>query len=130
MIKKTFLILLASASIGSIFTSCDNTVVVGEHEGSVVFWYSKTTAEYLVNRGVTTLKFYVDNEFAGSQAASMYWNSAPECGQNASTTVTKDLGSSTSKSSEYVVKDQNENVLWQGLATFTDGVCQKILLKI
>ena len=62
------------------------------YEGEVVFWYNKITSENLYDDGSDALTFYVDGKVVGSSNANVYWGSAPSCGDNASITVTKDLG--------------------------------------
>ena len=74
------------------------------YSGDVVFWYGQQVAE-AKSPFATSYTFYVDNDIVGSQAVSIYWQGAPDCGQNASITVTKDLGISTIYPAVYEVVD-------------------------
>lgn len=99
------------------------------YEGDVVFWYGESAAEFLIGDGATTLYFYVDNQVVGSEAANLYWTSAPDCGQNSSITVTKNLGTGTNRSYEYEVQDQTGWVYWSGVVNFTANTCLQIELN-
>jgi hypothetical protein len=98
------------------------------YEGKYVFWYGKATADWLISNNISTLTYYVNGQISGSQNANLYWSGAPSCGQSASVTVTKNLGSSKSKSYLFQVKDQNYNVIWEGMADFEGNVCTKLEL--
>ena len=98
------------------------------YEGQYVFWYGKTTADWLVNNNITSLTYYVNGQIVGSQKASLYWTGAPECGQSASVTATKNLGSSKSRSYIFQVKDQDNVVIWEGIADYEGNVCSKMEL--
>jgi hypothetical protein len=93
------------------------------YEGSVILWYGQSASTGLQDDGATTLTYYVDGEIVGSSATSVYWTSSPDCGQNASITVTKDLGSVKNKSYTYSVKDQTGYEYWKGVLNFTANTC-------
>ncbi len=92
-------------------------------EGSVVFWYGENTANELLAFGSTSLTYYVDGIVVGSSAANVFWTAGPDCGQNASITVTKDLGNATNLSFSYRVQDQDGDLIWEGIANFTANTC-------
>jgi hypothetical protein len=94
-----------------------------QFESSVVFWYGKDVANSAKLSGITSFRFYVDNELIGSTASDVYWTGAPDCGQNGSMTATKDLGGSKSKAFEYSVRDQLNVERWKGVINFEAGVC-------
>jgi len=94
-------------------------------EGSVVFWYDQSVANFLDGDGATTLYFYLDGQLVGSQGALMYWTSAPTCGQNSSITVTKDLGTVKSKTYTYKVIDQTGFEYWSGSLSVDANTCLK-----
>ncbi len=94
-----------------------------EYEGSVVMWYAKDVSEGLTSIGSTSLTFYVDGEIVGSTATSVYWTSAPDCGQNGSITITKNLGIATNKSYSYSVVDEYGDEWWSGTLNFTGNTC-------
>ena len=101
-----------------------------EYEGRVVFWYNEATATLLSLSGVTALTYFVDGKVVGSSAAYVYWTAEPDCGQNSSITVTKNLGNVKSKAYTYSVKDQDGNELWSGIINFTANTCLAIQLTI
>jgi hypothetical protein len=88
-----------------------------------VFWYNASTSTNLVDYLSESLTFYVDGSVVGSTATSVYWGSAPTCGQNASITVSKDLGTNKSKSFNYYVKDDFDEIIWQGTVNFEANTC-------
>lgn len=92
-------------------------------EGSIVFWYNQSTSSFLIGDGATSLTYYVNGAVVGSSATSVYYGSAPNCGQNASITVTKDLGKDKSKSYTYSVKDQTGFEYYTGTVTFKANTC-------
>ncbi len=95
-----------------------------KYEGQVVLWYGKATSTNLQDDGAITLTYYVDGKVVGSSATSVYWLSRPECGQNGSITITKDLGEVKNKSYTYSVKDQTGFEYWTGVANFTANTCE------
>lgn len=98
------------------------------YEGQLVFWYGQSVATFLSNNGYTSLTYYVDGSIVGSSAANVYWTGAPDCGQNSSITVTKDLGESKSKAYEFEVKDQTGEVIWSGIRNWEANKCIKLEL--
>ena len=75
-----------------------------------------------------SLSFYVDGQVQGSTAASQYWTAAPDCGQNGSVTITKDLGNSTALASTYEVIDDYGDLWWTGVINFEANTCTSIEL--
>lgn len=96
-----------------------------KYEGEVVFWYDQSTSTFLQDDQAYTLTYYVDGQVVGSSATSVYWTGAPDCGQNGSVTVTKDLGTDKSKSYSYKVIDQTGWEYWSGTVTFSANTCIK-----
>lgn len=99
-------------------------------EGKIVFWYNQTAATYLINNGSTSLTFYCDGAIVGSTSTSVYWTGAPDCGSNASITVTKDLGFSKTKSYSYSVIDDLGNVIWGGEVSLDANTCLAFQLTV
>jgi hypothetical protein len=95
-----------------------------KYEGRAVLWYGQTTSTELQNDGATSLTFYVDGQVVGSTSTDVYWTSGPECGQNGSITITKDLGNAKNKSYTYSVKDQDDFEYWSGVLNFTANTCE------
>jgi len=100
-----------------------------QYEGRVVFWYNETSANELINDGATSLTYYVDGQIVGSSAANIYWTGAPDCGQNSSITVTKDLGSVKTLIYPYSVKDQRNFEYWSGTLNFKANTCLALELS-
>ncbi len=98
------------------------------YTGEVVLWYNSTTSDDLDFDGITTLTYYVDGVVVGSSSASVFWTGAPDCGTNGSITVTKDLGTSNSKSFNYSVKDQDGDEAWSGTLNFVGNQCTAVEL--
>lgn len=94
-----------------------------QYEGSAVFWYGQATADSLLLDGATNLTFYVDGKVVGSTATSVFWTGAPNCGDNASITVTKALGGVKTQSYSYSVKDQTGFQYFSGTLNFNANIC-------
>ena len=94
-------------------------------EGSVVFFTDKSASDFLTQRNVNTLSFYVNGQYVGSCSAREYWNSIPECGQNGTITVTKNLGNASSLAYEYYIEDERKVKWWSGIVNFVDNTCYK-----
>jgi len=93
------------------------------YKGTSVIWYGKTTADGLVNDGSSSLTYYVDNQIVGSSAANIYYTSSPNCGQNGTITIEKDLGNSKQKSFSYKVVDDADDIIWEGTLEFDATKC-------
>ncbi len=99
-----------------------------KYEGNIVFWYGKSTADYLKSIGSTSLVYYFDGKIVGSSAANIYWTGAPNCGQNSSITVNKDLGESKSKAYTFKIIDQDNDVIWEGVRNIEANKCLQLQL--
>jgi hypothetical protein len=93
------------------------------YEGRQVVWYGESAANSLVLDGATSLTYYVDGQLVGSSAANIYWNVAPDCGQDASVTITKNLGSVKTQAYTYKVLDQTGWEYWSGVLNFNANTC-------
>ena len=98
-------------------------------EGSNVFWYNEAIADFLIADDAVSLTYYVDDILIGSSAAGVFWTSAPDCGQDASITITKNLGNVKTQSYTYKVIDQTGFVYWNGTLNFNANTCFKIELN-
>lgn len=146
MKKMRFLALGCAIIAGTIFTSCkkegcidgdatnfdaeadeDNGSCV--YSGEVVFWYGEASSKFLVGDGAVTLTYYVDGKIVGSTAANVFDTKEPECGQNGSITVSRDLGSAKSATASYSVKDQTDHEYYKGTVTFAANTCESWELK-
>ena len=97
-------------------------------EAKHVVWYGETAANALVADGATSLTYYVDGQIVGSGAANLYWTSAPDCGQDGSITISRDLGSVKTQSYTYSVVDQTGWEYWSGIFNFNANTCTTIEL--
>ncbi len=98
------------------------------YEGKAVFWYNQAVADSLLSYGTSSLSYYVDGQVVGSSAANVYWTAAPDCGADASVTVTKSLGSVKTQSYSYKVVDETGFEWWSGNLNFNANTCQSIEL--
>lgn len=96
--------------------------------GNVVFWYDQEASTGLVNDGAQNLTFYVDDAIVGSTATSVFWTAEPNCGDNASITVTSNLGNVKTQSYSYRVEDQTGFEYWSGTVNFNANTCTSLEL--
>jgi hypothetical protein len=98
------------------------------YSGQLVFWFGEETSSDMVDNGVNTLTYYVDGDVVGSDASSVFWTGAPDCGQGGSISVKMDLGDDKSRTYSYYVEGQSGFEHWSGLVTFEAQHCQTIEL--
>jgi hypothetical protein len=130
MINKAHFSILTLAVIFSFTLSgCKKDNIVS-NEGSVVFWYGTNTSNELIDDGAVSLTYYVDGQIAGSTATNIFWTGTkgPECGQDGSITIKKDIGVATNKTYEYRVIDQEGFEYWKGVVNFTKNSCEAVEL--
>ena len=101
-----------------------------EYEGEIVLWYGEAVSTELLDWESASLSFYVDGQIVGSTATSVYWTGAPNCGDNASITITKDLGNSTSLAATYEVIDDFGDTWWSGVLNFEANTCLQLELTL
>ena len=104
----------------------DNTC---RYEGSAVIWYGEEYSASLALTGSTSLRFFVDEQLVGSSDANVYFTGAPDCGQNGSITVTRDLGGVKGKTYPYKVENQLGTIIESGIINFVGGDCVKVELS-
>ena len=92
------------------------------YSASVSFWYNGNTSTNLQLDDISSLTFYVDNQVIGSYASSVFYPSAPACGQSSVVSKTLDLGKSKTKTATYMVKDDIGDEIWSGSITFDASV--------
>lgn len=101
------------------------------YESSIVFWLNQADANYISTTGqATVLNYYFDGEFVGSTGASQYWTASPNCGQNGSMTVTKDLGESKSKAYVLTVVDEDGYTWWTQTLNLDANTCHQLQLTL
>jgi hypothetical protein len=96
------------------------------YEASAVFWHNQTASDSLQSNEVSTVTYYVDDAAVGSTATTVYWTSAPSCGENGSISITKRLGRAKTKNFDYRVEDQNGSILEEGQLTMTANTCEAV----
>lgn len=92
-------------------------------EGKIVPWYNQADAQFLIDDGATTIFYYLNGKLVGSQAAAVYFNGPPDCGQNGAVTITQDLGKNKTGSYNLVIKDQTGWVYGDYNVSFTANTC-------
>lgn len=99
------------------------------YQGEVVFWYDENTSESLQLNGASSLTYYFNGELVGSTATNVYWSGSPECGQNASITVTKNNMTSRSQNFTYLIKDQLGIERWTDEINLKANKCTSLELE-
>jgi hypothetical protein len=140
--KKIVLGALLLASI-SVVTSCKKEKIKGcktsyatnykstaeeddgscTYESKVIFWQNQTNAGSWSAEGVTALTFYADGKLIGSCAANVYNTSSPTCGGSGQASGTISMGSSSTKSVSYSIKDQTGYVWYTGNISLDGSTC-------
>jgi hypothetical protein len=105
------------------FNSCKKEEPVVNNTGRIIFWQGKVNAEDNTDLGITSLKMYVAGQLVGSMAADLYFNVAPDCGNTAAVNATWELGTRTSQTVTYEIKDQDDDVLYSGSITVLKDQC-------
>lgn len=123
-IRSVFLATVALSVLAMV--GCSEEEV--NNEASVVFWYGQSVSEQLLDEQVVALKLYVDGQLIGTYDPGFSWSGAPNCGDNGSVTVTKQLGSSIKKDFSYRIVDDTDFEIWGGTVTFDAISCTSIEL--
>ena len=108
-------------------TDDDNSCL---YTGDIVFWYGEDVAEWLSGWEVSSITIYVDGKIAGSQNATLYFQSAPNCGGNATMSYTVDLGSQKSKTISYYTVDSDGDTSWSGDIVINANSCKTFELRL
>jgi hypothetical protein len=98
------------------------------YEGQVVFWYDQTASAGLVADGASALTFYLNTQVIGSSAATVYWATAPDCGQDGTITVTEDLGKVKTHAYSLSVQDQTGHEYWTSTVNVDANTCLQFQL--
>lgn len=93
------------------------------YEGYAVIWYGEEASAGLTSDGATALTFYLNGEVVGSTAASVYWASEPDCGDDGTISVTQDLGKNKTKTYTLSVRDQDDFEYWKTDITLEGNSC-------
>ena len=98
------------------------------YEGAIVIWYDKTTSDGLIGDGATALTYTLSGTLIGSSATSVYWTSAPVCGDNGSITATEDLANVKTHAYTLSVKDQTNYEYWNEIVNIDANTCLQFKL--
>jgi hypothetical protein len=98
------------------------------YQGAVVFWYDSIASAGLIGDGALSLTYYINGIVNGSSATSVYWAVAPDCGANASITVTEDLGKVKTQAYSLSVKDQTGFEYWTATVNVDANTCTQFQL--
>ena len=93
------------------------------YEGAVVFWYDQAASTGLITDSATSLTFYINGTIIGSTVTSIFWATAPACGQNGAITVTEDLGKVKTQAYTLSVKDQTGFEYWNATVNVVANTC-------
>ncbi|UKN02353.1 hypothetical protein K6119_02310 [Paracrocinitomix mangrovi] len=99
------------------------------YESTVTFWYNQQTSIQKEQAGVTDFKVYVGEVLAVTHPVETYEVIAPDCGDVAKITVTKNLNKLTEKSYTWQFKDQNDNPVFSGTWEAVGGGCDIIQVQ-
>jgi len=97
--------------------------------GRIIFWQGKANAEDNAELGITSLKMFVAGNLVGSMAADLYWNVAPDCGNQSAVNTTWQLGTRTSQTVTYEIKDQDNEVIYSGSITVNKDECYQFEME-
>ncbi|MDE0872071.1 MAG: hypothetical protein OSA37_09155 [Flavobacteriales bacterium] len=111
-------------------SSADSNDGSCEFMGEVVFWYGEAVSAEMVYIYTNSLSFYVDGQIVGSTSANQFWTGAPNCGDNASITVSKNLGGASSLAFDYEVIDDYGDTWWYGTTNFVANTCTTLELTL
>lgn len=99
------------------------------YSATVTFWYQQNQYIQWDQAGVTSLEVEVGGVSIGTYSPDTYFVSAPDCAMAGTINTTKNLGSETSKSLDWVFKDQNGATLKSGTWAATGGGCDVIQVQ-
>jgi len=84
-------------------TSCTKE----DNKAQVLVWQGFTCADSWKSVGVSSLTCYVNGQLMASQAATVYFNSTPNCSSNGGMKFEINLQKNTTGRINIIVKDQN-----------------------
>jgi hypothetical protein len=102
--------LIALSLLSLSFAACKKE----KYEGSQSFWFSQMTSHNLMELAdVTTLTFYVDDEFVSTVDVTAYKTPTPACKEGQFLYVEKMYKKETATHT-FKVMDQNNYIFWDG----------------
>jgi hypothetical protein len=125
LLHPLMLLLLSATTLINLSSCSKEEPEPTNNVGRIIFWQGKANADDNVDLGITSLKFYVAGELVGSMAADLYWNVAPDCGNTSAVNVNWQLGTKTSQTVTYEIKDQDNEVIYTGSITVYKDQCKQ-----
>lgn len=98
------------------------------YSGQMVFWYDQAASAGLIADGATNLTFSLNSQVVDSRVTTIYWTTAPLCGDNGSVSVTEDLGKKKTAVYTLSVKDQTGFEYWKTSVNFDANTCTQFQL--
>ncbi len=95
-----------------------------EYEGKVVLWYNKSQSDYWKSQGVTTLKYYLDDELIFTRSPNEFWTGPPVCDDNGTLTFTS-KSDATMILRTIDIYDQNGDKVGFRQCNFYAGECSR-----
>lgn len=94
------------------------------YEGSLVFWMKGSTAQQMLDDGITSLVLYINDDIEGRfNLNNQSYTEVPDCGASEAITITEDLFDSKISTISYEVFDDSNNKRWAGAANLTANTC-------
>lgn len=100
------------------------------YEGRVVFWFDQSVTTKLVENEVFNLIYFLNNRRVGGSTSGQFGSSNAECGMPGLVTAQYNLEKRKSREFDYIVKDQNDKIWWQGKITLEANTCKKLQLEL
>lgn len=95
------------------------------YEGSVVFWWTQTTSQSMINQNITKLDLYLEDNLISTYNTNDYWNSAPLCTESDIITYTRNLGPAKLIEATYRLEDPNSGqAIYSGTISYNANSCE------
>ena len=108
----------------------DNGTCIYPTDANAILFFGAEITEYLNYKGTAELNFYVDGVYETTILPSNYITDFPECGQDSTMSVYRDLGSQQTLTAEYTIYDQNNLLLWIGNIKFEADNCVRVIIHL
>jgi hypothetical protein len=99
-----------------------------EFEGQLLFWFNQDTKDALVDEGVGTLRYKLNDNLTGTFPVGDAFATAPACNAAGAATLKVKMGSSQTMMYVYTVEDEHGNIRFDGIVSLSGGACMKIQL--
>ena len=93
------------------------------YKADALIWWNEETSTALEDYESYVLYIYVDNVLVSTESIALFWNSAPECGAQGTVTASRDMKGNSKETVPYYIKDEYDEVLWDGYLEYEAGVC-------